>query len=243
MRKLIFSISAFLLVMSSIAQDYPYQLKKGKDVALLGAGLVTFGIGARAYLATNVKLIYSAPPSDPGRVNAFDRSATRQFSVGAADASDVGVGLLGLTPVGIGIGASGKFKNVVTTGVMYTEACLFTVGATMITKGFINRLRPLAYNPNVAWDTRTDYDVRNSFFSGHTSLAFTSAMFGAKVLHDLFPDMKHRWLPWTVAGILAGTVGYLRYRAGKHFPTDILTGAAVGTVVGITIPQIHKRKE
>ncbi len=243
MKQLLCLFIAGILLTPCAGQEYPYELRKGKDATLLGAGLVTFGIGARAYLATSVKLIYSAPPSDPGRVNAFDRSATRHFSVGAADASDVGAGVLGLTPVGIGIGASGKFRNVVTTGVIYTEACLFTVGATMMTKGFVNRLRPLAYNPNVAWDTRTDYDVRNSFFSGHTSLAFTSAMFGAKLLHDLFPDMKHRWLPWTVAGILAGTVGYLRYRAGKHFPTDILTGAAVGAVVGITIPQLHKKKE
>ena len=44
---------------------------------------------------------------------------------------------------------------------------------------------------------------------------------------------------------LAGGLGLTRFvaaeriRAGKHFPTDVLTGAAVGAAVGSLLPHLH----
>jgi membrane-associated phospholipid phosphatase len=34
----------------------------------------------------------------------------------------------------------------------------------------------------------------------------------------------------------------MRYRAGYHFPTDILTGALAGMLVGCGVPWLHKTK-
>jgi membrane-associated phospholipid phosphatase len=39
---------------------------------------------------------------------------------------------------------------------------------------------------------------------------------------------------------IAATTGILRYTSGKHFPTDILTGALVGSTVGFVIPRVHE---
>jgi len=39
---------------------------------------------------------------------------------------------------------------------------------------------------------------------------------------------------------MASTVGYLRYEAGVHFPTDILIGAIVGSAIGYAIPYLHR---
>jgi membrane-associated phospholipid phosphatase len=33
----------------------------------------------------------------------------------------------------------------------------------------------------------------------------------------------------------------LRVEAGKHFRTDVLTGAVVGSAVGLLIPYLHRR--
>jgi len=35
----------------------------------------------------------------------------------------------------------------------------------------------------------------------------------------------------------------LRYASGKHFPTDIITGALVGSAVGYFIPFLHRTNE
>ena len=42
------------------------------------------------------------------------------------------------------------------------------------------------------------------------------------------------------AAILGGTtVAALRAAAGRHFPTDVLTGAVVGSAVGLAVPALH----
>ena len=37
--------------------------------------------------------------------------------------------------------------------------------------------------------------------------------------------------------------GYYRYKGMKHFPTDVLTGLAVGAATGILIPHLHKHRK
>jgi membrane-associated phospholipid phosphatase len=60
------------------------------------------------------------------------------------------------------------------------------------------------------------------------------------VYGKLKPDSPLR--PWLWAGSLvaAGTVGYLRYDSGNHFPTDILAGAAIGGLAGWMVPRLHE---
>ena len=53
----------------------------------------------------------------------------------------------------------------------------------------------------------------------------------------------YRLEPWR-EGFLIGTaaagVGYMRYESGRHFPTDIIVGAAVGSALGWGIPALHR---
>jgi membrane-associated phospholipid phosphatase len=41
--------------------------------------------------------------------------------------------------------------------------------------------------------------------------------------------------------ISASYVGYLRYLAGKHFPSDVIVGAFMGSVAGYLVPYFHKK--
>src|SRR2546423_585667 len=43
------------------------------------------------------------------------------------------------------------------------------------------------------------------------------------------------------AGLAALGVGLLRVLAGRHFPTDVLAGAAAGAAIGLTVPRLHRR--
>jgi len=74
------------------------------------------------------------------------------------------------------------------------------------------------------------------------ALVGTTTFFAAKVFSDYHPNSKLRPYLWTAAALATGTTGYLRYRSGRHFPSDILVGAAVGTLSGILVPQFHKVK-
>src|SRR5262249_22614926 len=78
-----------------------------------------------------------------------------------------------------------------------------------------------------------------SFYSGDTTVAFALGVSAATVT-----SMRgYRWAPvvW-VAGIGLGvTTGYLRMAADRHFFTDVLTGAVVGSAIGFAVPSLlHK---
>jgi membrane-associated phospholipid phosphatase len=77
-----------------------------------------------------------------------------------------------------------------------------------------------------------------SFWSGHTSGAFTVA--GLMCMHHahlpLYGGGMREVLTCAGSFAAAATVGYLRMAADQHFLTDVLVGAAIGTMSGLGIP-------
>ena len=82
--------------------------------------------------------------------------------------------------------------------------------------------------------TRGKNDVNTSFFSGHTSLAFTMVASAGTVA--TLRDYKTAPVIWIGGGLLALTTGYLRIAADAHYATDVITGAAIGSIIGVAIP-------
>ncbi|MBK8516636.1 MAG: phosphatase PAP2 family protein [Saprospiraceae bacterium] len=87
---------------------------------------------------------------------------------------------------------------------------------------------------------KISYWLKKILFSGHTSSTTALSFFTAKVYIDTHPDMKNKWIVWTMGAAIPATIGYLRYEAGKHYPTDIISGYLVGATIGYLIPKIHK---
>jgi membrane-associated phospholipid phosphatase len=78
-----------------------------------------------------------------------------------------------------------------------------------------------------------------SFFSGHATLAFSLATSAGTVA-----SMRHHRLAplmWTAGLLLAATGGYLRIAADRHYATDVITGAVVGSAVGFSVPYFAHR--
>jgi membrane-associated phospholipid phosphatase len=77
-----------------------------------------------------------------------------------------------------------------------------------------------------------------SYFSGHTTLAFASAGVTCTnhAVHRLFGDPFADAVTCGATLATAGAVGTLRIVSQKHYVTDVLTGAAVGTATGLGIP-------
>ncbi len=44
---------------------------------------------------------------------------------------------------------------------------------------------------------------------------------------------------WAASLSAAALTGYARVKAGQHYPSDVLVGAAVGGAVGILVPALH----
>lgn len=81
----------------------------------------------------------------------------------------------------------------------------------------------------------------NSFFSGHTSGAFTGAALSC-AHHSFLPLYGGSGWDRVACAVpvgLASIEGMLRVMADRHYLTDVMTGAAVGAAVGFGIPLLH----
>ena len=132
-------------------------------------------------------------------------------------------------------------RNEYYTSAIYFESLLINAGITGLIKVITKRSRPYTYNPAVPLEKKLELDARHSFFSGHTSFAATGSFFIAKTYTDLNPGSKGNPYIWAGAAIFPAITGILRYKAGKHFPSDIIVGYIVGAAVGILVPHLHKR--
>jgi len=182
---------------------------------------------------------------DANEVNRFDRSATRrdaEFAPTARSISDVTLGISQALPFLLFLDEEIRqdwsdvlllfFQTQAITGNLYSWG-----GAA-----FIDRIRPMVYNPDVPWDQRTEARNRNAFYSGHTSMSTSACFFAAKVYCDYHPELGNRkYLMYSLALIPAATTGFFRYKGLKHFPTDVITGLIVGAGTGILVPHLHKR--
>lgn len=99
---------------------------------------------------------------------------------------------------------------------IFSSATIAAIATTYTLKHFIHRCRP-------------DQSNNQSFPSGHTTLAFSSAIFlqrqyGSKI-----------GIP---ALVVASYVGYTRIKTKRHHFTDVLVGAAIS--IGVEFAVHHK---
>ncbi len=134
-------------------------------------------------------------------------------------------------------------KDAGNVGLLYLESFAFTGVVYASAVYFIDRYRPDVYNTDLPMSYRTNGNFRNSFFAGHVAVVSTSTFFIAKVFDDYHPDSKWKWAVYGGAAAATIGMGYMRLEAGKHFPSDILLGAIVGTTSGLLVPQFHKNHD
>jgi membrane-associated phospholipid phosphatase len=116
-----------------------------------------------------------------------------------------------------------------------TEAVLISSGITGFLKGTLGRARPFVTNDTNPRDFRFwkgfSTSDRQSFPSGHTTTAFAAASSVTSEVRRLWPKYT-----WYVAPVLYGgasLVGVSRMYHNKHWASDVVLGAAVGTFSGL----------
>lgn len=220
----------------------PYSLSWGRESVWVGVG------AASAVASTLLSSSVIAPTEaeiqrrDRSQVPFFDRPATYQYSPMTSKISDWMLGGIVSLPV-IFLGALPQMRgDWFTVGALYAETMLFASFVSGYAKGGVQRYRPFTYNAEAPLEVKLEADARKSFFSGHSCGAFASAVFFSSVFGEYDPDSPARPYVWAGSLLLATTVGYLRFAAGNHFPSDILTGALIGSAIGYWVPKMHKRK-
>ena len=120
------------------------------------------------------------------------------------------------------------------------ETNIFVETGTDLLKSSIKRTRPYAYNPNFPKEEKYKKNAQKSFISGHASLTAANTFFFAKVFSDYYPNSKWKPLVWTIAVTIPAWTGVERVLAGKHFPSDVISGYIFGAACGYFIPHMHK---
>lgn len=225
------TLSLLLLLSVSLLQaESRFSLDTTTDIILGSAAL---GLVIPSYFMD------SGPQEtmDRSEINGLDRQLMYAFDENLDKAGTV-LALSALLIPGTSLINEDVRGNWLTYGVMYTEAFLLTMGTKDILKGSISRNRPYTYiDPTIPAGEEEDY--YNSFPSGHTAYAFMGAGFLTTTLLYDAPDSK-----WTYPLIIgsysiAATVGVLRVAGGAHFVSDVLTGAAIGSLFGWLVPTLH----
>ncbi|RKH08412.1 phosphatase PAP2 family protein [Corallococcus sp. CA047B] len=108
----------------------------------------------------------------------------------------------------------------------------------------VGRERPFVHVLSDADKGLTTHPTDNnlSFYSGHTNLAFSLVVSAGTVA--ALRGYKHQALIWGVGLPLAASVGLLRMGADKHYLSDVLTGAVIGSAFGVAVPLLlHGRAD
>ena len=118
------------------------------------------------------------------------------------------------------------------------QAAIATSVLQHVMKLAAGRQRPYAHFAAPGTLTASEED-NVSFWSGHTSLCFSLLVFAGTVASR----RGYRLAPviWTTRLALRVTPGYLRISTDRHYTTDVLVGAAVGSLMGYVWPRFMHR--
>jgi membrane-associated phospholipid phosphatase len=122
------------------------------------------------------------------------------------------------------------------------EAVAIAADLNQLVKFAVGRERPFVHFGNYSDPDRpADADDQLSFYSGHTSMAFSFAA-AAGTVANLRGYRSAPWV-WGVGTVLASGVAYFRVAADRHYLTDVLTGAVIGAAVGVAVPRLLHPRE
>jgi membrane-associated phospholipid phosphatase len=216
-----------------------YTLQTGREAGISGAGLGLWATGnwlvpkAQPFSEKEIASLDAADVWKP------DRWVTRQWSIPAQKASDKFLFGSLVVPAALYLDSPGR-AQAGKIGLITLESYILNAGLTTLTKKLTLRPRPYLYNVEVPLSVKQHSDSRYSFFSGHTSFSATAFFLSAKLYNDLYPDSNGRPYVWATAAAIPAITGYLRVRGGKHYLTDVLAGYAVGALIGILVPEMHR---
>jgi membrane-associated phospholipid phosphatase len=222
-------IFLFCMYFRVLAAEYPYRASPSLDVPLATAStaILVFGI----YRISTV----SADTSPYNRDNLlpWDRPFAGFWNKNAYLASSF-LMVAGALPLVFGAG-----ENLGVQSLMLYEILALQGGLQLMVRSLKIWPRPFMLGSE-GGEERKKSSAAGSFYSGHTSAAFSLAVFTGIWFDDVY--LGSHWSKWVWGGGLsvAALIGILRVASGMHYPSDVLAGAAAGSFIGWIVPTLHR---
>jgi membrane-associated phospholipid phosphatase len=237
--KILGLITAMAIATSSVASAQPTDTTKisheplftSKD-AWIAAGFVAGTIAmypADRYFARKLQTPHN-------QENRFLNDAASGFRfMGTPGSMIIGVSMYG-------VGRIAKVDRMADLGLHGTEALFIAQNVVGLVKGIAGRARPQASIEDersfvFARGFGKDSDLYRSFPSGHSAMGFAAA---AAVTSE-----TSKWWPnstWYIAPIMYGgatLIAASRMYNNKHWASDVVMGAAIGTFAGTKVVRYH----
>ena len=227
---LMLPLLAAALLLQSRASVYHVRPKVDVPVTIVAAAAL---IIPYAYAD---RLITPRCPCDPHEVNAFDRPAIGNKSAVAKSLSDITVATVIIGPLAIDALVLRRSRPWLDDAVVFGQTLVVNGALVTAAKFIVQRPLPRTYAGDSSLMKRPE--GYRSFYSGHTSLVFAGLAATAMTIRLRYGEKT--W-PWVLTGVLGTSVAIERVADGRHFPSDVIVGAVMGTAVGIAVPWLHKR--
>jgi hypothetical protein len=219
----------------------PFEIDLSVDLPIILTGVLVGG--APKYMDIDIGRDLSG--LDAGSINSLDRTVLGNWSGTADMVSDgfliasislpLALDLIDVLGAESGDGLLGFAKDTFILVEVLAVNCI----AFNLAKFTLRRPRPYAFNQGFDLEERNSGIASMSFFSGHTSLAFSMATAYSYLYMKRHPDSSLVVPVWLGSHALAAGTAYLRVHAGKHFWTDVMVGAVVGSAIGFLVPWLH----
>ena len=224
-------------------QPFPeraYQLQWEIDVPL-------FAIGAALALGREIRSTNGSAPAyctttpegcNEDDLNPIDKPFAGTYDESWSKATDIVLWTMAAAPWPM-LWIDNSFLNAVNDITIIYESALTALALSGLATLSASRPRPFVYGTKAPEDVRNSPNGSLSFVSGHTTAAFALSTSTFWTIYRRHGSGTYAWTTLGVGTALASSVGVGRVLAGKHFPTDVVTGAAVGAAVGTLIPALH----
>jgi membrane-associated phospholipid phosphatase len=139
------------------------------------------------------------------------------------------------TPVTMAVvGLVGHDNDLLRNAAVMAAGTAVAYGVTLGLKHTVKRERPfLTYPDDIVNKSGIDWSDSYSFPSGHSTMAFATAT----ALSLEYP----KWYVIVPSYAYAGTIAYSRMHLGVHYPSDVLTGAIIGSGCAVLSHYVNKK--
>lgn len=223
------------------AQRSPYDVELARDLSVT---LVAAAAWAVPPLFRG-DLQRRSCPCEAADLNPLDRPSAGVSRSGPALISNVAIASayaagFALDALDVATTDSG-FDGWATDALIMAQAIALNGAVNELVKVAASRPRPLLYGRPTADSALRRGENYASFYSEHTSGAFAIGTAYATTYALRHPQSPYRFAVGATVLVLGAGIATLRVAAGKHFPTDVLTGAVAGVAFGWIVPSLHVR--